>query len=61
MTYKEVEELQKKINEIEEFLQTVRDESSLETKKAINEALGNVQALYDTTHKMDSSIRANGC
>ena len=61
MTYKDIEEIQTRITDMEGFLQAVRDESSLEAKKPINDALRLLGAVYDCTHDMDKAVTAKGC
>ena len=61
MTYKDIEEIQKGISDLEDSLKAVRDESSLEAKKPINDALRLLQAVYDCTHNMDEAVTAKGC
>ena len=61
MTYKDIENVQTKISELEDILRFVRDESSLETKKPINDALRLLSMTYDCTHDMDKAVTVKGC
>lgn len=56
MTYKKIEYIQSHITDLETILREERDNSSLETKKAINDALRLLSMVYDTTHDMDKAV-----
>ena len=61
MTYKEIETIQASILSLEETLQAIRDNSSSETKAAINNALRFLQGAYDCTHDMDKAVSKFNC
>ena len=61
MTYSDIEDIQKRILSLESTLQAIRDNSSTETKAAINQALGFLQGAYDCTHDMDKAVSKSNC
>jgi 5-bromo-4-chloroindolyl phosphate hydrolysis protein len=61
MTYENIDEVKTRITALEGLLQALRDESSIEAKKSINDALRLLQDVYDTTHGMDKAVNQKGC
>lgn len=55
-TFDHLDALMKKADEIEDGLKRLRDEVALETKRAINRAIGGVQPLRDGLWLVDKAL-----